>query len=91
MLTLTEFFEFLKTPEAQALSTDEEKMEAAQAWKTKLDLANAPEVKEFDPVAHVAALKIERQEWVDRADLHPADRVAERLAHYDSEIAKYES
>lgn len=62
-LTLTELAAFLATPEAQALATQSEKIAAAKEWKVALEHANQPDIPVYDPVAHLAQLKLERAEW----------------------------
>lgn len=91
MLTITEFFEFLKTPEAQALTSDDEKLKAAQAWKEKLEKAQAQALEVvFDPVSHVANLKKELEQWHAAKDKHPIERYQAAIKRLTDEIAKHE-
>lgn len=89
-LTLTELAAFLSTPEAQALATQAEKIEAAQDWKAALIAANEPVTPTVDPADHLANLKAERAEWGQAWRKWPTDeqkaiRLA-RIAELDGQI-----
>jgi len=62
-LTMQDLAAFLSTPEAQALTTQSEKIAAAKQWKKALDDALLPDAVLYDPVVHLEMLREERKQW----------------------------
>lgn len=86
-ITLIEINAWLDTA-AGAGKTTAEAVAFLTAQKAEVAALLNPPV-EFDKAAHVARLRIERDEW-QASTGHPPERVTQAIARLDAEIANYE-
>jgi Tfp pilus assembly protein FimT len=95
-ITFLELMAFMATPEAEALATTEEKVNAAQVLKDELDALQSEAVDSMQSmVSRLEGLKAERadwgKKWRDWQDEDKKDIRLERMAVLDDEIRELES